>query len=263
MYSSTELALKYLNYVWRASNGKGHGIHSPFVYEFVTEVLNDQRVYYPFAAIENLRASLEKDRRKITVEDYGKSSAIHKELRVGAIARRALSAKKFGQLLFRMVNHYQPKNIIELGTSLGISAAYLAAADPEASLITMEGSDEIARIAGECFKKLGLGNIRQINGNFNETLKTVIQSSPPADLVYIDGNHRKEPLLNYFHLFMQKKSPDAIFVLHDIHWSRGMEEGWQIIKDHEDVMMTIDLFSAGLIFFRNQFRVKQHFTIRY
>ena len=263
MYSSTELALKYLNYTWRASNGKGHGIHSPFVYEFVTEVLNDQRMYYPFAAIENLRASLEKDRRKIVVEDYGKSSAIHKELRVAAIARRALSAKKFGQLLFRMVNHYQPKNIVELGTSLGISGAYLAAADPEASLITIEGSDEIARIAAEGFKKLQLGNIRQIIGNFDETLKTVIQSSPPADLVYIDGNHRKEPLLNYFHLFMQKKSPDAIFVLHDIHWSRGMEEGWQIIKDHEEVMMTIDLFSAGLIFFRNQFRVKQHFTIRY
>jgi len=263
MYSSTELALKYLHYAWHASNGKGHGIHSPFVYEFVTEILNDRGMYYPFTAIEGLRSALEKDRRKIMVEDYGKTPAVNKETAISAIAQRALSSKKFGRLLFRIANFYQPKTIIELGTSLGISGAYLASANPDSHLISLEGSASVAEIAKENFSKLGLQPVRQITGNFDERLKQVLQSAPPADLVYIDGNHRKEPLLNYFHQLMQKKSREAVFILHDIHWSKGMEEGWQMIKDHEEVMLTIDLFSAALIFFRDQFRVKQHFTIRF
>lgn len=263
IYSGTEIAFKYLNYARRASNGRGHGIHSPFVYEFVSELLNDPRAYYPFSAIEGLRLAMKKDRRIITVEDYGKSSGLNKEMSVSAIARKALSTRKFGQLLFRIVNHYQPKNIIELGTSLGISGAYLASPDPDSRLITLEGSTAIAQIAKENFKKINLNNIRQVIGNFDETLGRAIQSTPPADLVYIDGNHRKEPLLHYFQQFMNKRSPDAIFILHDIHWSRGMEEAWKIIKDHEEVMLSIDLFSAGLIFFRNSFRVKQHFIIRF
>jgi predicted O-methyltransferase YrrM len=263
MYSSTELALKYLYYRWHASNGKGHGIHSPFIYEFVSEILNDQRLYYPFDAIENLRLSLAKDKRKIIVDDYGKPSGTGKDRSVAGIARRSLSSRKFGQLLFRMVNHYRPKTIIELGTSLGISAAYLASPDPGATLITLEGAAEIAGIAKENFEKLGLRNIRQVTGNFHDTLGEVIRSAPPADMIFIDGNHRKEPLMNYFHQFLQKRSGDTVFILHDIHWSRGMEEGWQQIKDLEEVMLTVDLFTAGIVFFRDCFRVKQHFTIRF
>jgi predicted O-methyltransferase YrrM len=263
MYSRTELALKYLHYAWHASNGKGHGIHSPFVYEFVTKVLNDREMYYPFPAIETLRSALEKDRRKIMVEDNGKTPAQNRKTTVSAIAHRALSTQKFGRLLFRIANFYQPKTIIELGTSLGISGAYLASADPDVRLVTLEGSAAVAEIAGENFSKLGLQPVRRITGNFDNTLKEALQSAPPVDLAYIDGNHRKEPLLHYFHQLMQERSREAIFILHDIHWSRGMEAGWEMIKDHAEVMLTIDLFSAGIVFFRDQFRVKQHFTIRF
>jgi len=263
MYSRTELALKYLKYYWCASNGRGHGIHSPFVYEFVTEVLNDKRPFYPYAAIEKIRIGMLRDQRRIGFEDYGKATRVKGEVKISDIAHRSLSGRKFGQLLFRMVNHYQPKHLIELGTSLGISGAYLAAADPATLLTTVEGSDSIARIAAENFSELRLQNIRQVTGDFEETLPPIIESSAPFDMVFIDGNHRKDPVLNYFHQFLNKRPPDAIFILHDIHWSREMEKAWQIIRDHPDVMLSVDIFAAGIIFFRDTFRVRQHFNIRF
>ncbi|MDP4213206.1 MAG: class I SAM-dependent methyltransferase, partial [Bacteroidota bacterium] len=210
MYSRTKLALKYLTYSWHASNGRGHGIHSPFVYEFVTEVLNDSRPFYPYIAIEKIRTAMLRDQRTIGFGDYGKTTLVNANVKISDIAHRSLSGRKFGQLLFRIVNHYQPKRLIELGTSLGISGAYLATADPAAFLTTMEGSDSIAKIAAENFSKLRLQNIRQVTGDFDKTLPAVIASSAPFDMVFIDGNHRKDPLLNYFHQFLNKRPRDAI-----------------------------------------------------
>ncbi len=265
MYSSTELAIKYLNYAWRASSGRGHGIHSPFVYEFVSQLLNDSRSFYPYAEIEKLRTTLEKDLRMPESEDLGTGSSLKNisEKTVADIARRSLSTQKFGRLLFRVVNYYQPVNLMELGTSLGISTAYMASANPACSLVSLEGSKSIAQIAAENFKKLNLKNIRQVVGNFDDTLKDLIKQSPPSDLVFLDGNHRKEPVLNYFHQFLEKRSVSSMFIFHDIHWSREMEEAWRVIRDHPEVMVSIDLFSAGFIFFRENFKVKQHFIIRF
>jgi predicted O-methyltransferase YrrM len=265
MYSTGQLALKYLSYTWRASNGKGHGIHSPFVYQWVREVLNDSRTFYPYTVIEERRSVLKRDQRTLIVTDLGGGSGIEKssEKKIARIARRAISTPTFGQLLFRIVNRDQPKHLMELGTSLGISGSYLAAANPNGTLITLEGSASIAGIAAETFHNLNLQNIRQVIGNFEDSLPEVLRTNPAPDLVFIDGNHRKEPVLNYFGQFLKNRAPGALFIIHDIHWSREMEEAWQTICDHPEVMMSIDLFSAGFIFFNDVFRVKQHFTIRF
>jgi hypothetical protein len=49
-YSTPTVLLKYLQYYWVASNSKGHGIHSPFVFKFIQEILNGKS---PLIAIEN------------------------------------------------------------------------------------------------------------------------------------------------------------------------------------------------------------------
>ncbi len=49
-YSTPTVLLKYLQYYWVASNSKGHGIHSPFVFKFIQEILNGKS---PLTAIEN------------------------------------------------------------------------------------------------------------------------------------------------------------------------------------------------------------------
>jgi predicted O-methyltransferase YrrM len=265
MYSKSQLALKWCQYFALASNGKGHGIHSPFVYELIREVFNDERDYYAYKLIETVKKNLMKDNRVLDMYDPGAGSRIKGDTKkiVRLIARNAVSDQKFGRLLFRLANFYRARHIMEMGSSLGISTAYLASADSGSQVVTMEGSTAVAEIAKETFQKLKLGNISQANGKFEDQLSVQIDLNPPSDMVFIDGNHRKKPVLEYFERFLNKISPSSMIIIHDIHWSREMEEAWETIQNHPRVQLSIDIFSAGLIFFRNEFRVKQQFVIRF
>src|SRR5579863_878570 len=149
MYSRFEIIQKFIRYYFAASNGKGHGIHSPFVFDFVCNVLNDKRNFYAYHQIEDIRNQLLKNEELIEEEDLGAGSSFSKTGKrpVSAIIRSASKSKKFGRLLFRIANYYQPKTMVELGTSAGLSSAYLASALPQSQLITIEGSPAIAGIA--------------------------------------------------------------------------------------------------------------------
>ena len=139
MYSPLQLAVKYSKHWLSASNGKGHGMHSPFVFDFITKVLNDKTVYTEYEKVEALRDQLLNDNTILEVEDFGAGSSIDKKNKrnISSIAKNAAKPKKFGQLLFRIIKYYQPSTILELGTSFGITTSYLSLAKPDARLITM------------------------------------------------------------------------------------------------------------------------------
>ena len=265
MYSPFQLSIKFLTYQLTASNGKGHGIHSPFVYDLVAKVLNDKSQYAEFEEIEMLRKHLLNKKTILEVEDFGAGSVknLTKKRSIQQIAASSLKPKKYAQLLFKLVNYFQPKTILELGTSLGITTAYLAKANKEAQLRTLEGSDAIAAIAKENFVQLQLQNIDLITGNFDKTLNAAIDKLSTIDFAFIDGNHRKEPTLRYFEQLLKNSNQNTLFVFDDIHWSKDMEEAWATIKNHPSVTLSIDLFFIGLVFFRKEQKEKQHFIIRF
>lgn len=264
VYSSVQLAKKYIRHYRKAANGKGHGIHSPFAFDFILHVLNNKSGYTPPLHIEALRKELLRDHSIITIEDLGAGSRVaSKQKTIRQVAKTAVKPKKYGQLLYRLVKHYKPQTIIELGTSLGISTAYMAAANPAATMITIEGSREIYTRAVQNFKALDMGFIKSLHGPFDVVLPEVLSTVDSVDLVFIDGNHRLQPTLHYFEQLLQKKGGYSIFVFDDIHWSAEMEEAWRVIQQHPEVWYTIDLFFSGIIFFRPEFKVKQHFAIRF
>ena len=265
MYSKFRLGQKYLNYYLSASSGKGHGIHSPFVYEFIREVLLDDRNFPAYFSVENLRKQLLRDRTRLTLKDYGAGStqAETKCLTVAEIARRAAKPKKYGQLIYRVANHYKPKMMIELGSSLGLSTAYLSLANPASLVYTLEGSELIANYAENNFRKLALSNIRLVTGSFDDTLSGTLKKSGNIELAFIDGNHRENPTLAYFNQLLSHRAENAVFIFDDIHWSPGMERAWSRIKKDPGVLLTVDLFMLGLVFFNKDFKYKQDFTIRF
>ena len=264
MYSPFQLAKKYFHYYLTASNGKGHGIHSPFVFDFIKNVLNDKNVYDCYEPIEKLRKELLHDKKVIEVEDFGAGSLAvpSRQKKVSDITRSFLKSKKLAQLLFKIVNYYKPKTIIELGTSLGITSAYLAA-NKTSEVFTLEGSKNVAVIAENNFKKLSLENIKVIQGNFDDTLPELLLQFKNIDLAFVDGNHRKTPTLSYFQQFLEISTDDSVFIFDDIHWSADMEDAWKEIQQHSSVTLTIDLFFIGLVFFKKDFKTKQHFVIRF
>lgn len=240
-------------------------MHSPFVFDFILHVLNNKKNYQPPGSIEVLRRSLLRDRTTIPVLEMGAGSRVGKgkERKVSEIARSALKSRKYGQLLFRLAKHYHCREILELGTSLGVTTAYLATADPDSHVTTIEGSPSIRQKAAEGFRSLGLNNIESAEGNFDEVLKGILESKKMVDLAYIDGNHKKNPTLTYFEEILKKTGDHSILVFDDIHWSREMEEAWEVIKLHPSVQYTIDIFFLGFVFFRKEFKVRQHFSIRF
>ena len=265
MYSTAQIVLKYLTYYLGASNGKGHGTHSPFVFEFITKVLNDRTAYPEYIKVETLRNDLLNDKTVLNVEDFGAGSSVSKpgQRTIASIARSAAKSKKMGQLLFRMIKFYQPPAILELGTSLGITTSYLALAKPDVKVVTMEGSKEIASAARKNFESLSLTNIQLVEGNFDNTLSSIISQLSSVDLVFIDGNHRKEPTERYFLELLSKINNDSILIFDDIHWSQEMESAWETIKKHEVVRCSIDLFFIGIVLFRKEFKEKLDFVIRF
>ena len=265
MYSKWQLATKYLKYILTASNGKGHGMHSPFLFHFITKVLNDKKEYPDYKNVENLRKKLLTDQTELTIEDFGAGSTINKSntRTIASIAKNAAKPKKFGQLLFRMIKEYQPETILELGTSLGLTTSYLSLAKPEATITTLEGAKEVAEVATQNFNNLGLQNINIINENFDLSLSAVVNELSTIDFVFIDGNHRKEPTERYFAALLTKINNETIMIFDDIHWSKEMEAAWHTIKEHPDVQCTVDLFFIGIVLFRKEFMVKQHFVIRF
>lgn len=265
MYSSFQLGLRYLRYYLTASNGKGHGVHSPFVFSFITEVLNDDRSFYAFSGIEIQRECLLNDSNTIFIEDLGAGSRLNKPStrRIKDIAASSLKPKKFSQLLFRIVDHYAPETILELGTSLGISTSYLASARTSSKVVTMEGASAVAGKAKEVFAKLGLENIALVEGNFDHTLQNTLSTLGKLDLGFIDGNHRYEPTIRYYRDMLPYLHEYSILIFDDIHWSREMEQAWDEIKKDSAVTLSIDLFFIGLVFFRKEQTIKQHFSIRF
>jgi predicted O-methyltransferase YrrM len=265
LYSKFQLANKYLNYYLTASNGKGHGIHSPFVFDFVKNVLNDKQNYSAYQSIEKIRKQLLADQVVIEVEDFGAGSSIIKTNKrvVSAIAASSLKQKKYAQLLYRMVKYYKPATVLELGTSFGITTAYLASANAASKVFTCEGAAAIASIAQQNLEALQLSNVQLTEGDFAQTLSQLLSNLSEINFAFIDGNHRKEPTLNYFKQMLNLSVPSTILVFDDIHWSAEMEEAWDFIKQHPAVTLTIDLFFIGIVFFNPDINHKQHFIIRF
>jgi predicted O-methyltransferase YrrM len=241
-----------------------HGLHSPFVYRLVDEVIYDLTNKDIYNEIENIRSRLLSDNQVITVTDLGAGSHVNnnRQKKVSDIAHNALKPPKLAQLLYRLVKDLQPRNIIELGTCLGITSLYLKNAASNARLYTLEGCPETAGVAAEVFKSSGTDDIKQVIGNFDDTLPNVIESLDQLDFVFVDGNHQKQATLNYFEWCLPKVHENTMLIFDDIYWSEGMKEAWSIIKSHPQVTVTVDLFWIGLVYFKPN-QAKEDFRIRF
>jgi predicted O-methyltransferase YrrM len=241
-----------------------HDIHSPFVFDLLTWVIEDTTPFYKYSAIESLRAQLLLSQKTLSIVDYGAGSSINtsRKRTIASVARHSLKPAKYAQLLFRLVRHFKPDNIVELGTSLGITTLYLAAPRSNARVHTLEGCPETALIAKSNFERLQINNIQIVTGDFNKTLSKTLSSLSSLDFVFFDGNHQKQATLNYFNQCLPYISSDSVLVFDDIYWSNGMQEAWEAIKRHPKVTVTIDLYAIGIVFFR-KVQEKQHFTIKF
>ena len=247
----------YLRYQWQGRTK--YYIHSPFVYQFYLNVLEGD-VERELIPLVQLRQQLSNENDTIQVKDFGTGS--DKSISTATLVNKVAVRHKYGKLLHRLVRYYAPTSIIELGTSLGISAAYMGLAAPHTPIISLEGSPDIAIAAGKNHQQLGLSSITITVGNFDKTIPQVLEKTEHLSLVFFDGNHTEAATLHYFHAFLAKANEDSIFVFDDIYWSEGMYAAWQQIKQHPQVTLTIDVYQFGICFLKKG-KTKEDFTLRY
>lgn len=264
MKRQAEAVVGYLKHSLRVQS-KYH-LHSPFIYDFYSNVLQNGQEYPQYRVINRMRKELGSVSRFIKRKDLGANCRDYpcdqRFVRVKDIVHHSSVSMKKGELLFRLIRHYKPATILELGTSLGISSIYLGLAAPDSKIITIEGCIDSANLARENFEKAGLRNIQVITGNFDDRLAMAIDEMPSPDLIFFDGNHKKEPTLAYFVQCLQHIHPDTVLVIDDIHWSQGMTDAWNTIRCHSRVKVSIDLYHMGIVFFKEELS-KEDFTLRF
>lgn len=254
--------LAFLRHLLRARSWTA--LHSPTLFRLLGTCTDNRLSISRAVDIEAERRRLLQRRTRILRTDHGAGTAYaneKQEATIGRIARHALSRPQKCRFIARLAAQQGCRHILELGTSLGVSTAYLAAACPNARVITVEGDPAVADEAREVFRRLTLDNIDLRVDTFAEFL-ACLPASDNFDLVFLDGHHAAEPLMTYYLAIRPFLHDRSIIIVDDIYWSRDMTRGWNSLVARPEVTRSADCFRFGLLFFSASFKEKEHHRIR-
>ena len=231
-----------------------HSLHSPFIYGFYKDVIKSDRQEPVHRGIENVRQMMSKTFTEVEVQDFGAGSAYESSAKrkVSDIAKKGIATAKFSRLYSRIIQSIEARNVLELGTSIGINSMYLASAPCVKNMITIEGCKNLTSLAESNFSGFSNSNIQLINATINQGLVQVFNRVNSLDFVLFDANHTYEATLEYYHKCKALAHERSIFVFDDIHWSEGMTAAWREIQKEIEVTLTIDLQQVGIVFFRKE-----------
>ena len=256
--------VRFVRYFLFSRHRNGHGIHSPFAFDLVSGIFRNKTEPGVVLSIEKIRKRLLADPRLITVNDLGAGSEKMKTSlrRVSEITRYSAVPKKYGLLLSNLSKAFGKPLVLELGTSVGIGTMYMAASCGSSTVVTIEGCRETSDIAAANFREAPYTNIRLLNGSFESILPQLVTEKITPGLVFIDGNHRKEPLLRYFNQVADMSDNNSVVIIDDINYSREMADAWAEIRNHKNVTLSVDIFRMGIVFFRKE-RNHFNYVVRY
>lgn len=245
-----KLTLKYLAYKIFSRHRYGHGIHSPFVYQFIRNVLVNREKDDKLRELYEWHKRVSKKQIRTGKNGFGAGSGFIKksESAVKISAGKIGVSHKYGALLYRIARYFSPSLIIELGTGSGISTAYLASSDSRTEVITVEGDADRSSFAKKMLSELDLNNCRFVVDDFNHFLDGWQRVKKPF-LVFVDGDHNFHPTIDYFNYFAGVADNDSIVIFDDIRWSEDMLKAWKTIINDPRAVVSIDLFFMGIVFF--------------
>lgn len=224
-----------------------HSIHSPALYRFYQVVIHKEIPSRTFSAIEASRDLLLAEEKIVPFQNLGSGNPTTTgTVKTRKVAGKSLTPPKWCRLLARLSQEIQAKNILELGTSFGISTLYLSV-NPESKVWTMEGNQSIAFRAQQIFESLQRSNIKLIVGNIDQKLPEVLESIPELDLVFLDANHRYAPTIRYAEAIVERLNSGGFMIVDDIHRSKEMDHAWRKLKANSVFEASIDLFRWGIL----------------
>jgi precorrin-6B methylase 2 len=252
-------AVAYFRHLLTASGTAGHGVHSPYAFDFLTTVVRGSTDGRINREIETLRREMLSDTRRIRVTDLGAGSVtgVGDERGVAEIARTSALPKREAGLLARMIQGTEHRAqstglrdegiIMELGTSLGISTLALALAAPERKVVTVEGCPALAEIARENLRRHGASNAVVINMEFSAAFNRLKEEGQRISFAFIDGNHHGMALTEYVRKIAEM-GEEMTIVLDDIHLTKEMYLAWQSLAASGAAPATMETLRLGILF---------------
>lgn len=239
-----------------------HSLHSPFFFDFYDKVIKGQGEE-DFSEIESTREKLLLNETILEVQDLG-SGSVSKGLqktsrKVSDIAATSLTPAHLAQMYFRICQYTEVHNVVELGTSMGLTSLYFSEL-PDCKVHTFEGSHALANMALTNFEYFEKKNIHLVEGDIANTLPKFLQDNlAKIGFALVDANHRYAPTIQYFEWLMKRFNEKSVMVIDDIHHSPEMEKAWKELKKHYLVYGSVDLFRCGILFFEPGLN-RQHFV---
>ncbi|MDU1890228.1 MAG: class I SAM-dependent methyltransferase [Dysgonomonas sp.] len=212
IYKLSRTGVKLL---YKIRHHRGHGIHSPFVFNLVTKVIEEKS---PYHAYQDIKDALE-----------GKS---YKYYRVN----------KYNLLAFRLVNYFESRNILEIGSGYGLNTLCLTAHSSKVNCTCVETSLSKYSLAQNLYEDWG----RNIKLYTDLSLPDLEEKQ---DCIYIDlsnYNHMPEDFISYLVSLCTEKT---FIIVKGIRTNKRNQALWKSIKDIKSRTAVLDLFNLGIVFF--------------
>ncbi|WP_297905777.1 SAM-dependent methyltransferase [uncultured Parabacteroides sp.] len=236
---------------------RGFGVHSPFVFNLITKVIEEKCSYYSFYDIELLRKQLLFREEKITYPDWQNKGEL-KTRSIGEIVKREAIKPNHGALLFRLTNYFKSKNILQLGTTMGLSTLYLTSYATGLKCIALENIPEFATIARQAFAKEGRNPVDLRIGNYKDLLPEALKDISSLDFVFFNTLYEQQNNLWLFNECIKHAQNDTVFVFEGIKANREMREFWEEIRICPEVTVTLDLYSLGIVLFNKKLHKRDY-----
>lgn len=234
------------------------GIQSPYLYHFVFNITKNLFPYYKFEKVEYARKELIRNLSEMSGANAGNQLFMHY---LSGIDIGNKEESTVGQTIFRIINDIQAKTVLEIGTFFGIDTLYIKQASPSAKCICIAENSEMAALARNIWKTQDETTISILAENHSADIKKKLKTLKNVDFVLFNATENIEQRLADFKGCLSAKHPGTVFVMKYIHNTPEMERIWKITRNHPEVSASIDLFSIGILLFRQDLG-KKNYVVR-
>jgi len=219
----------------------GHGVHSPFVFDLITTVIEEKRLYYCYERLKPVRELLCENREKVAFNN--------RVYTVKEFLKKFCFSEREDRLLFRLANRFQPRTIYVLGSDLGLAPLYLTSWSEHAVCTVIESESSLAAIAEKTIDKHS-----SVTVDFSATINPEITENRIIDLIVMG----KTFSIDAFESFLPYINNNSIMVISGINSSEKNRNTWKKVCTAPKVTVTIDLYSLGVVFFNPKLHRKTY-----
>ena len=235
----------WIKHVFKAKKLKQ--IHSPFLYELCKKFSKPCSIdKSDINKLKLLRKSYINNKSELVFNEIGSREG-KIESTVSEVFKRTSKPISQAIRIAELASIFNEETILEMGTAFGSTTMAINMAAPKNKIISIEGVEQIAKIASETFKNNNLKNIDLKIGNFQQMLADVINQNNKISFAFIDGHHLKEPTLEYIKVLIPALSEKSAILIDDIYCSKSMAECWKELIDNNFFSVKIDFFHFGLL----------------